>query len=84
MANPFTEHPREAGETYGEHFAVAMGISRQLLGASMAAFVHALVPRFHETTASERIRAMAGCLERHDRDGLRRGATLAPVDESAA
>jgi hypothetical protein len=74
--NPFTDHPASVGETYREHFAVAMGISRQLAGAAAAAFVHALVPRFHETTASDRIRALAGCLERHDRDGLRRRAPL--------
>ncbi|MDG2026914.1 MAG: DUF6356 family protein [Acidimicrobiales bacterium] len=78
-ANPFTEHPHETGETFGEHFCVAMGVSRQLAGAAMAAFVHALVPRFHKTTASDKIRALNCCLERKDRDGLRTKAELKAV-----
>jgi hypothetical protein len=78
--NPFTEHPHAAGETYGEHLGVAMGVSRQLAGAAGAALIHALVPRFHTTTASDKIRALNCCLERHDREGLRRNAHLATVD----
>ena len=78
--NPFTEHPHAAGETYGEHLGVAMGVSRQLAGAAGAALIHALVPRFHTTTASDKIRALNCCLERHDREGLRRKAHLATVD----
>lgn len=77
MASPshlFTDHPATVGESYREHFAVALGISRGLAGAAAAAFVHALVPHLHQTTASDRIRDLADCLERHDRDGLRSGA----------
>ena len=82
-ANPFTDHPQSAGETYREHFGVAMGVSRQLAGAAAAAFVHALVPRFHETTASDKIKALANCIERHDRAGLRSKAELKPVENVA-
>lgn len=82
-ANPFTDHPRAVGETYRQHFAVAMGVSRQLAGAAVAAFVHALVPACHETTASDRIRAMHACLERKDRAGLRTRAELDVVDGAA-
>lgn len=74
VANPFTEHPHSTGERYGEHLAVAMGVSRQLAAASIAAFIHALLPAFHETTASDKIRALHDCLDRGDRDGLRRDA----------
>lgn len=81
--NPFTEHPHATGETYGEHMGVAFGVSRQLAGAAVAAFVHGLVPRFHTTTASDRIRALASCLERHDREGLRSHARLERVDDVA-
>jgi hypothetical protein len=77
--NPFTEHPHAAGETYREHFAVAFGVGRQLAGAAGAAFVHAVVPQLHTTTASDKIRALADCLERHDRQGLKR-APLKVVD----
>ncbi|MEM7139773.1 MAG: DUF6356 family protein [Actinomycetota bacterium] len=79
MANPFTEHPHATGETYGEHFGVAMGVSRQLAGAAMAAFVHAVMPKFHTTTASDKIKALNCCLERHDRAGLRGKAELKAV-----
>lgn len=82
-ANPFTEHPRAVGETYGEHFAVAVGVSRQLAGAAVAALVHAVVPRFHESTASDRIRSLNRCLERHDRNGLRTHAPPVAVDSVA-
>ena len=81
LTNPFTEHPHSAGETYREHMGVALGVSRQLTGAAWAAFVHALVPRFHETTAGDKIRALNRCLERHDREGLRRGAEIIAMPE---
>jgi hypothetical protein len=55
----FLEHPREVGETYAEHAAAASGYGWRLLGASVCAFIHALVPALHKTTASDRVRAMA-------------------------
>ena len=66
----FTEHPASAGESYGEHFRVAMGFSRQLIGAGLAAAVHAIVPGLHKTTASERIHSLHHCLETGDRDSI--------------
>ena len=66
----FTEHPESAGESYGEHFMVAMSMSRQLVGAGLAAAVHAILPSFHETTASERIHSLAHCLETGNRDAI--------------
>lgn len=81
--NPFTTHPRSVGETYREHMGVAFGVSRQLAGAAGAALIHALVPRFHQTTASDKIKALNCCLERHDRDGLRHKAHLIDVSQTA-
>lgn len=66
----FTAHPESTGETYGEHFKVAISVSRQLLGAGFAAAVHAIVPNFHKTTASERIHSLAHCLETGNRDAI--------------
>jgi hypothetical protein len=54
----FTDHPRDVGETYGEHFGVAMGYSGRLFVASCAAFVHAFLPFLCTTTASRAIKAM--------------------------
>lgn len=66
----FTEHPESTGESYGEHFMVAISVSRQLLGAGIAAAVHAVLPNFHMTTASERIHSLAHCLETGNRDAI--------------
>jgi len=66
----FTDHPESTGESYGEHFVVAMSVSRQLLGAGLAAAVHALLPKFHETTASERIHSLAHCLDTGNRAAI--------------
>lgn len=57
-SNPFTEHPHAIGESYGEHFLVASRYGVRLLGASCAAFVHAVLPFLFERTASTTIRAM--------------------------
>lgn len=54
----FTEHPAEVGETYGQHFRVAMSFAITLLGASLAAFAHALIPACCETTASRKIKML--------------------------
>jgi len=66
----FTDHPESAGETYGEHFKVAFSVSRQLFGGAVAAMVHAVFPKFHETTASERIHSLAHCLETGNRAAI--------------
>ena len=54
----FLAHPRQVDETYWQHFAVAGGFGVQLLKASMAAFVHALVPAACERTASTIIKTL--------------------------
>lgn len=55
---PFTAHPGSVGETYGQHFGVAMGYSGRLLVASFCAFVHAFLPFLFEKTASTMVRTM--------------------------
>jgi hypothetical protein len=44
MRNIFTEHPKEVGETYFQHFRVASKISLRLLASSAFQFVHAFFP----------------------------------------
>ncbi len=78
----FTAHPASEGETYGEHFRVAMGFSRQLLGAGIAAAVHAVLPNFHTTTASRRIHQLHHCLESGDREAIKNpGKFVSPCAE---
>jgi len=70
VKNFFTDHPESEGESYGEHFKVAMCVSRQLIGGGVAAAVHAIFPKFHTTTASERIYSLAHCLETGKRTAI--------------
>ena len=59
MRRAFTEHPAAVGETYVEHFGVALGFARCLGRASAAALVHAVVPSLCKTTASDCILGLA-------------------------
>lgn len=52
----FKEHPASVGETYLEHMAFAAAFAATLLGAALAALIHAFVPALFETTASRMIR----------------------------
>jgi hypothetical protein len=68
----FLSHPQAVDESYGEHFLFALGFAARLLGAGLAALVHAVIPCLFETTASRMI------LEMHDRIA-RRAHTLQPA-----
>jgi hypothetical protein len=73
----FTAHPHAVGETYGEHFGVALRYSGRLFRASCAAFIHAFLPFLCVTTASKAIKAMYA-------DMTRRGATAPlPVPDNS-
>jgi Family of unknown function (DUF6356) len=55
----FLDHPQEVGESYGQHAAAASRYGWRLLKASACAYLHALVPALHKTTASDTVRGMA-------------------------
>ena len=63
----FTEHPASVGETYGEHFTVAMGFSLSLFKAAICCGIHAVLPFLFEKTGSNSI------IEFHDRMVTHRG-----------
>ena len=48
----FIEHPASLGDTYPEHMRASLSYAVPLLGAALAAFVHALLPVLFTTTAS--------------------------------
>jgi hypothetical protein len=52
-ANPFTEHPAAAGETYLAHLRAAAGFGLQMVTAGLACLVHALVPFLFVRTGSD-------------------------------
>ncbi|HMH65126.1 MAG TPA: DUF6356 family protein [Rhizomicrobium sp.] len=59
----FLSHPQEAGESYFQHQRVALSFALPLLGAGLAAVVHAVVPGLHQRTAGDIIRQLYGRLE---------------------
>lgn len=54
----FTKHPASLGETYFEHMRASLSYAVPLLGASMAAFVHAIFPFLFTTTASATVKQL--------------------------
>ena len=62
MANPFTQHPREVGETYGQHFGQASWYGVRLILGGLGCFVHAVFPFLCTTTGSDTIRRLHGKL----------------------
>jgi len=54
----FLSHPQSVDESYGEHLVFAFGFAARLIGAGLAALIHAFIPCLFETTASRMIREM--------------------------
>ena len=48
----FTQHPASVGETYGEHFRMALGFSVHMLVGALACLVHAVLPFLFVKTGS--------------------------------
>jgi hypothetical protein len=51
----FREHPAAAGETYVQHLLFTLATGWFLLVTAIILVVHGLLPRFFQTTASDRI-----------------------------
>lgn len=60
--NPFTRHPVEVGETYGEHFRVASSFGLKMIAGGLACVVHGLCPFLFERTGSDTVRALNSTL----------------------
>jgi hypothetical protein len=60
----FTEHPRAIGESYVEHQRHALHFSGALFRASLACFIHALLPAAFEHTASRSVVRLYGEMSR--------------------
>ena len=72
--NPFTRHPTEVGESYGEHFRAASAFGLRMIAGGIACLVHAAFPFVFEQTGSRtmdelhrrmRDRSVKADLERH-------------------
>ncbi|MEJ1977910.1 MAG: DUF6356 family protein [Acetobacteraceae bacterium] len=58
MKLSFTQHPRAVGESYPEHFGVAMGFAGAMIAGGLACAVHAVLPFCFTTTGSATIRRL--------------------------
>jgi hypothetical protein len=67
----FTEHPASVGESYAEHLVAASGFAGRMFIASLACFLHALLPFLCVKTGSRAIAElndrMVANRVRHDR-----------------
>jgi hypothetical protein len=73
---PFTEHPASVGESYGEHWQMAMGFGLRMLAGSLACMIHAFLPSLFVRTGSRTIERL------HDRmvvNRRRRNGGAAPI-----
>jgi len=67
VPNPFTDHPAQQGESYGEHARFALPIGFRLLTSAGYFLVHALMPAIPIPTRFN-LSAMAAFLsERNER-----------------
>lgn len=55
MANPFTKHPHEIGESYLEHLFEALYLFVRLTYSGLAMIIHAFLPFLFTKTASKTI-----------------------------
>jgi hypothetical protein len=54
----FTDHPASVGETYLSHMLYAFSVASLLLRASLACFVHGMLPFLFTSTASRTVREL--------------------------
>ena len=52
MANPFTSHPSEVGESYFDHMRTAAGFGAVMVVGGLCVMVHAVLPFLFERTGS--------------------------------
>jgi hypothetical protein len=63
----FLQHPAISGETYAEHLLFSMKTGWYLVVTSLALVFHGFVPKFCQTTASDRIIQLADVLQERRR-----------------
>lgn len=55
LLKPFTDHPKDVGETYFQHFKVASTFGASMFIGSLACFGHAVFPFLFTKTGSQKI-----------------------------
>ena len=59
MRNPFTEHPRSAGQGYWQHLGFALSVAGRASVIALLAALHAVLPFLAPAAAGDRILALA-------------------------
>jgi hypothetical protein len=59
MRNPFTEHPRSAGQTYLQHLGFALSVAGRAAVIALLAALHAVFPFLAPAAAGDRLLALA-------------------------
>ena len=62
-------HPRDIGESYGEHAGHACYIGARMIGAGLACLVHAVLPGLFVRTASETVDDIQSLMTRRTAGG---------------
>ncbi len=60
----FFDHPREVGETYSQHWRVAMRFGIAMTVGGAACIVHAFVPAVFTRTGSSTVKRLYGDMKR--------------------
>jgi hypothetical protein len=55
LSRLFSDHPASVNESYVQHFATAMGFGLRMIWGGLVCMLHAIVPGFCCTKASEMI-----------------------------
>ena len=63
LTNKCKEHCKSVGQTRWQHFRFATGMALQMQVVTIALLIHALIPRFFISTASDRIFTLAKRME---------------------
>ena len=68
--NPFTQHPKELGESYAAHFRNAAWVGLRMVAGGSAVLIHAVLPFLFVKTGSRTIAALhrrtTGRIDRRD------------------
>ena len=83
LPRSFADHPRSVGETYGEHFQIAVGFGLRLIAAGLACLVHAAIPAWFTRSGSRAVGALARELEERTRRADYALRTEPPCESSA-
>lgn len=71
----FVDHPESVGESYIEHFFVALGFAATMLGTGVALVIHAFLPGLFVKTGSAAITGLHARMIEHRRKARAGGVT---------